>query len=247
MKLSTSLVAVRKITSSVPRSNFTDNHLEQAARLILEAEGIINPIVLHRTSVESYEVVDGHFEYYAAARAREIDPRKGEMIGAFIIEDENEEVLKQQVKLLRQQQPTATIPNTSGLNGSELQLINLESRQTNLESRIETRLNELKAEQARNMQKIEDEIQEIRNQFQKRIDPLEAFNSSNESELISKLRMVGIIGKKASKVIEKISSERKKQKFNSLSDVMARVKIKIGKREEKGISSEKMVEIIDSW
>jgi ParB family chromosome partitioning protein len=103
MKLSTSLVAVKKVTSKVDRSQFSDNDLNQAAKLILEAEGVINPIILHRTSLESYEVVDGDFEYYAAVRAREIDPRKGEMIGAFITEPENEEVIKEQIKVIRRQ------------------------------------------------------------------------------------------------------------------------------------------------
>lgn len=103
MKLSTSLVAVKKITSKVDRPQFLDTDLNQAAKLILEAEGVINPIILHRTSLESYEVVDGDFEYYAAVRAREIDPRKGEMIAAFIVEPENEEVIKEQIKIIRKQ------------------------------------------------------------------------------------------------------------------------------------------------
>ncbi|HEY9876316.1 MAG TPA: hypothetical protein V6D12_23005 [Candidatus Obscuribacterales bacterium] len=101
MKLTTSLVAVKKISSNVPRSQFAENDLNRLAELILQVEGIINPPVIRRKSLDSYEVVAGDFEYYAAARAREIDPRKGEMIAAFIFEAENEEVLKQQVELLR--------------------------------------------------------------------------------------------------------------------------------------------------
>jgi Asp-tRNA(Asn)/Glu-tRNA(Gln) amidotransferase C subunit len=101
MKLSTALVAVKKINSAVPRSNFSESELNRAAELILKAEGIINPLVIRRTSLESYEVVAGDFEYHVAARAREIDPRKGEMIGAFIIDAENEEVLLEQIKALR--------------------------------------------------------------------------------------------------------------------------------------------------
>jgi hypothetical protein len=101
MKLTTSLVAVKKISSNVPRSQFAENDLNRLAELILQVEGIINPPVIRRKSLDSYEVVAGDFEYYAAARAREIDPRKGEMIAAFIFEAENEEVLKQQVEILR--------------------------------------------------------------------------------------------------------------------------------------------------
>jgi ParB family chromosome partitioning protein len=105
MKLSNSFIAVKKINSSVPRSNFSEDDLTRAAELILKAEGIINPLVLRRTSPQYYEVVDGHFEYYAAARAKEMDSKNGEYIGAFIIESENEEILQQQVKLFRNREP----------------------------------------------------------------------------------------------------------------------------------------------
>lgn len=229
MKLSTSLVAVKKITSAVPRSNFSDEELEQAAQLILEAEGVINPLVLRRTSLESYEVVDGDFEYYAAARAREINPRKGEMIGAFIIEDEKEAFITEQIKLLRK--PKVTV--SANISSSSL-----ESRLTNIESRLETRINDLKAEQGRERQKLEDEIKEIKNQIPKRIQPLEIFNNLREPDLIIRLRAAGITGKIATTIIEKIQSARKKQKFESLSDVVARVD---------GISDKRMIAIIDSW
>ncbi|MEW5861282.1 MAG: Rho termination factor N-terminal domain-containing protein [Cyanobacteriota bacterium] len=104
MLLSTSFVPIREIVSDVPRSSFSEDELNQAAELILQAEGTINPLVLRQTSLESYEVVDGYFEYYAAARAREIDPRKGEMIGAFILEAGSEKVIKEQIKVLRKRE-----------------------------------------------------------------------------------------------------------------------------------------------
>ncbi|MEZ2321830.1 MAG: chromosome partitioning protein ParB [Microcoleus sp.] len=100
-KLSPSLVAVKKITSKVPRDNFADRDLEKVAQLILELGGLINPIILRRNGMDAYEIVDGDFEYYAAAKAREINPMKGETIGAFILEPENEELLLEQVKTLR--------------------------------------------------------------------------------------------------------------------------------------------------
>ncbi len=115
MKLSTSLVAVKKIESSTSRADFSEEQLEEVAKLILKAEGVINPIILSRTSLESYEVIDGHFEYYAAVKARELDPRKGEMIGAFILEEEKEEAIKEQIKAIRK-------PENSGvalLNNAE--------------------------------------------------------------------------------------------------------------------------------
>ncbi|HEY9690595.1 MAG TPA: ParB/Srx family N-terminal domain-containing protein [Oculatellaceae cyanobacterium] len=109
MKLATSLVSVKKISSPVDSSNFDENALNNTAKLILEVEGIINPLIVRRINLESYEVVDGHFEYYAAVKAKEINPRKGEMIGAFIIEPENEKFLMEQVKYFRRREPDQVV------------------------------------------------------------------------------------------------------------------------------------------
>ncbi|MCC5600985.1 Rho termination factor N-terminal domain-containing protein [Nostoc favosum] len=104
MKLSNSFIAVKKISSPVLCSQFSEDKLRQTAELILKIEGIINPLILRRTSAQSYEVVDGHFEYYAAAIAKEIDPQKGEYIGAFVLDPDNEEVLYKQIKLMRKRE-----------------------------------------------------------------------------------------------------------------------------------------------
>ncbi|WP_375477060.1 ParB N-terminal domain-containing protein [uncultured Nostoc sp.] len=241
MKLSTSLVAVKKITSSKPRSNFADDELEQAAQLILESEGVVNPIVVRRTSLQSFEVVDGDFEYYAAARAREIDIRKGEMIGVFIIESENEETLTKQVELFRKSK--AFIPNhvTASSDSIEFRLINMESRSsntesrvTNLESRFENRTFELQTEFKHEIKNINDRLKEIENRIPKPMEPLEALNTLGVSELTSKLRRVGI----NIKIIEKIISERDNGKFKSFSNVVDRIK---------GLGDKTMLKIIDSF
>jgi ParB family chromosome partitioning protein len=113
--LLTSIIPVKKITCNQPLQ-FSDNELEKAAQSILESKGIINPVVVRRTSLKSYELVDGVFEYYAAARAREINPFQGEMITAFIIEPENDEFLTKQVDLFRKLKV-----ETSSLSYKELQ------------------------------------------------------------------------------------------------------------------------------
>lgn len=136
MRLPTNLVAVKKITSSVARSSFSVEKLEKFAHLILGVEGTINPILLRRTSLESYEVVDGHFEYYAALRAREISPLKGEMIQAIILEPENEKVLLEQVEILRK-----------GVNSKpslEENNHDLESKFSNLEKVFQLQFEELR-------------------------------------------------------------------------------------------------------
>lgn len=101
MKLSTSLVAVKKIKSNIDASHFSQEKIEEIANLILQTEGVINPLILQRLSKDSYEVIYGDLEYYAAVRAKEKDSLKGEMIGAFIIDSDNENLIKKQVELLR--------------------------------------------------------------------------------------------------------------------------------------------------
>ncbi|MBV8885712.1 MAG: hypothetical protein JO235_17185 [Chroococcidiopsidaceae cyanobacterium CP_BM_RX_35] len=245
MKLSTSLVAVKKIISNTPRSNFANDQIEQIAKLILQAEGVINPVVLCRTSLESYEVVDGDFEYYAAARAREIDPRKGEMIGAFIIEPENEESIKEQVKALRK--PKLAIPDNgkseldsveASLKNRASQFTSIDFRLTNLESRLENRIRELQAEQKRETQNMDDRLKNIESLIPKSIGPLEVFNTLSSSQLVLRLKRASVTGKKAEKIIQSIESQRQQQPFESLSDVVKRVN---------GLSDKGMVTIIDSW
>lgn len=241
MKLATSLVAVKKISSNKLRSIFADDELEQAARLILDSEGVINPIVVRRTSLQSYEVVDGDFEYYAAVRAREIDPRKGEMIGVFIIESENEETLTKQVELFRKSKAFIANNVSASSDGIESRLINTESRftntesrMTNLESRFENRTIELQTEFRLEIKNINDRLKEIENRIPKPMEPLEALNTLGISELTSKLRRVGI----NIKIIEKIISERDNGKFKSFSNVVERIK---------GLGDKTILKIIDSF
>ncbi len=193
-KLSPSLVAVKKIVSTVPRSNFADRDLEKVAQLILELGGLINPIILRRNGMDAYEIVDGDFEYYAAAKAREINPLKGETIGAFILEPENEELLLEQVQALRKctitedlveipetgffyentsSQPAYSIKNPVSLvevpksceNETLQSSSSLEQRLTNIEAQFASQINELKAEYTRDKQVLSQSLQEIENRI----------------------------------------------------------------------------------
>jgi len=244
MKLSTSLVPVKKISSSKPRSTFADDQLEQAAQLILESEGAINLIVVRRTSSQSYDVVDGDFEYYAAARAREIDPRKGEMVGVFIIEPENEEALTKQVQLFRKQNIPLSHVISPSEDVAESRLINMESRATNIESRItnqelryEKRTDELGEELKREIKNINTRLNELESRLPKLIEPLEALNSWKINQLTLKLSKVSV----KPSIIEKIFNEREANgKYSSFTNVLERMK-------GKGLGEKTMIKIIDSF
>lgn len=241
MKLSTSLVAVKRIQSTVPRSKFSDQELEQAAKAILEAEGIINPIVLRRNNSVSpdisYEIVNGDFEYYAAARAREIDPRKGEMISAYIFEDEKEEALRQQIKLLREAKSKHYSSNQSGIRSENLESLvtDTTSRMTKLETRLEDRLSELQAEYKKELNTLKNRLEEVESKLPKPIEPLEALNTWTLQKLAPSLKRANV----KTSVIETIIKEREKNgHFRSLSDAISRVK---------GLAEKTMIKIVDSF
>jgi ParB-like chromosome segregation protein Spo0J len=240
-KLSPSLVAVKRITSAVPRSNFAEPDLDKLARLILDSGGLINPIIVRRTSMDSYEIVDGNFEYYAAARAREIDGFKGETIGAFILEPENEELLLEQLEILRK---TAISENAGEIETPKESLIteasveletleassSLEQRLTNIEARLENKIHELKAEHAREKQVLAERIQEIENlisqqlpllieaQLADRINELKSEPASEKPSLVDGVPEVEQVTSQPMSLLDALNTQDKAQLKANLED-----------------------------
>lgn len=225
MRLLPSLVEVKSVTSIQSRSNFDEQKIEQAAQSIVVGEGIINPIVVTRTGINSFQVVNGHFEYHAAARAKEIDLAKGETIAAYIIEGENEAILKEQVEIFRESQEDN--PDTS--------VNHLETRLTNLELRIDNRLKELKDEYSQKNKKLEQEINSLNSKLPEKIEPLTTFNEASLPDLTSKLKPILGSGKTNSKIAQQILEKRP---FKSLTDIVDKVN---------GLGDTRMLKIVDNW
>ncbi|NEQ41076.1 MAG: hypothetical protein F6K40_34635 [Okeania sp. SIO3I5] len=101
MKLSTSLVDLDNVTSKVDISEFSPEEIDNMANLILTTGGIVKPIILKRTGIESCEIVTGDFEYHSTVKASEIDPEHSGMIRGFIITEEQEENIRKQQEILR--------------------------------------------------------------------------------------------------------------------------------------------------
>jgi hypothetical protein len=243
MKLSTSLIAVKKITCNTPRSIFPDDEIEQAANLILAVEGLINPIVVRRTGLQSYEVINGDFEYYAAARAREINLKLAEMVSVYIVEDENAQVLFEQIKLFRRN----SIFNKP--DNSEINLDAVLEMFSNLESRFEKITHQF-TEDTKDKYRLEFEIKELKNKINEKREPIDVFNNCDEVQLTKKLINAGISEKQASQKAQEVISVRKTLKdkqFKSLTEIVEKVKTNSGKRKIKAISEKKMLEIVQSW
>jgi len=237
------LVDVKSITSNVPRSTFPEADLENLADVILESGGIIRPLVLKATGEESYTVVEGHREYYAAVRAKEQNARQGEMVNAFVISPKSEQIILKQATVLRGAEPTKEVVKSSNTTNSDT--TNIESRLANLELRLEKQFNELRTEQIKERQEIVAKFKEIETPL-KPTSPLEAFNTLSLSALALRLRTAGFNDNLAVQIAETVVKERENTKFDSLKDVIARVKVKYGKTNQ-GISSDRMVAIVDTW
>jgi hypothetical protein len=235
-------VDVKNITCDVPQCNFAIDALNSLADMIIESGGIIRPLILKTIGLETYAVVDGQFEYYAAVKAREKNPRQCEMVNAFVISPKVEDLIVKQATFIRgvesYDKPVNTITQIPSSDSSRL---------ANLELLIENQLNEFKLELAQERQRVEDKLKQIESQIPKQITPLEAFNTLNLLELTYRLRTAGFTDKKAVDIAESIEKERNKKQFVSLSDVVIRVKVTSGKKQIKGITSDKMVDIIDGW
>ena len=109
VKTSHAVVMVEDIISSVPHTKFPPEALEKAAKAILNADGVITPPILLEKGIDSFEVIDGNFEYHAAKKASELDPIKGETINAFVVKGNNEQI-EEQIKIFRQPSATPSKP-----------------------------------------------------------------------------------------------------------------------------------------
>ena len=230
-KLFPSLVAVKRITSAVPRSNFAEADLDKLARLILESGGLINPIIVRRNGMDAYEIVNGDFEYYAAARAKEIEPLKGETIGAFILEEENEKLLLEQLEIHRK----TAIPENQSVTVVPQQSSSFEQRLTNIETRLENRINELKAEYTREKQALIERVKDVESRIPKPVPLLEALNTQKESQLRINLNNAGI---KSQTMRDNIIKQRELEPFTSFENVVQRIK---------GLGDKTMIKVIDYW
>ena len=130
-----SIVDVSSIQSNVPRSNFSEEQIEQLADMILECEGVLNVILLAQTGINNYQVLAGDLEYYATVRAKEKNPRQGEMINAVITQPQNQNTLLKQAELFKnrsfsvQQEGVKVMDEISLVSGLEKQLHELRELQ----------------------------------------------------------------------------------------------------------------------
>ena len=97
------LVDVKDIVSDVDRSQFNETELEQIADKILATGCLVSPLLLKQTGLMRYEVLERHFEYYAAVRANEKDEKRllSGMVSAFVVKTPVETAARSQIQYSR--------------------------------------------------------------------------------------------------------------------------------------------------
>jgi hypothetical protein len=78
------LVDVADIKPTQPASAFDPDEIEALAQSILATGQLVRPLVVQEDGPMSYSVLSGDLEYHAAARAKQLNPRAGEMVAAFV-------------------------------------------------------------------------------------------------------------------------------------------------------------------
>jgi ParB family chromosome partitioning protein len=146
-------VDITDINPSVARETFSETELENLAKLIIEMGGIIRPAILKKADNkkvdERYNIISGDLEYYASVIANKKVPDI-EMINAFVVDKEAENIALQQMQLLSAAPAIITTPEE--IDNS------LELRMSNLEKRLETELQAIREEYQKEIKRLEEKI-----------------------------------------------------------------------------------------
>lgn len=143
-------VDITDINPSVPRETFSETELENLANLIIEMGGLIRPAILKKADNkkvdERYNLISGDLEYYASVIANQKVPDI-EMINAFVVDKEAENIALQQIQLLSPSPGLITTPEKTDNP--------LELRVSNLEKRLETQLQAIREEYQKEIKRLE--------------------------------------------------------------------------------------------
>lgn len=237
------LVDVKDIVSDFPRSNFDEVELQKIAELIIESGGLIKPLVLKQSGAESYTVIEGHLEYYAAVTAKEKNPRQCETVNAFVISSKIEDLILKQVAAITGindiNQPPIIAPDKINVDSSRL---------NNLELRLEKVITDLKSEIAQERKRVDDKFKELSINDTKHPDkgevsqpknPLKLLNTLTQQDLYSKLKSSRIPRYEVlAKAIVEARNKKQNQEFEDYRDVLSSVK---------GLGDKGMITIIDEF
>ena len=199
---------IKEIKASVPRANFTEAKIEQAADLILASGGVVRPLVVKQTDIDSYELIDGALEYFAAVRAREKDPRRGELVNAFIVSPKQDATIREQLAVLNNDSRPDPVPPPS-VGGTSIDA--LSAFITNFVVSSEARINETRELATQTERKLASEVKRLEQQIDIRKGPKDLLDLINTAELDDLRAKLAFHGADKAK-IEAICTARQQQK-----------------------------------
>jgi ParB family transcriptional regulator, chromosome partitioning protein len=143
------LIDLKDVVATKERSYFSEIELNNLANLIVEMRGLMRPVILKKIGFESFEIIEGNLEYYAALIAKEKEPSL-ETINAFLIDQEAENIVLKQMQLLS---ATPSVVTTVEKTDNSLDL-----RFNNLEKRLENQLQTIREEYQKEIKRLEEKI-----------------------------------------------------------------------------------------
>lgn len=229
-------VDVKEIKSDIQRSTFSEAEIEQLADLISESGGILRPLILKQTDIDSYIVIDGHLEYYASVRVREKNPQEGEMVNAFLISPKNEAVIRKQVQALGGLDKLNDVVNKQYLKASDSKA---HERNSDWIASFETRLSEIREELFQTKRAHEYRFTQLEKNFQEQqqVELLDLLNTLEKETLIEQLSRYGV-AKAKGEAIYNARNQKKHKKFDGYQDVV---------KATNGWGNDGMLRLVDAW
>lgn len=235
-------VDIVSVHTSASRSGFSQDEIEKLARNFLLSGGSTKPLIVRRINEEEFDVIEGHLEFYAALRAKEIDDNF-EMIQAIILDSKNEKAIIEQVNLFKKAVNPPLLPPdnkvieriknledqlSSDINNLKIQLSN-QTELSNLEDILKSKFDALKKEliSEQFIQKIADKIIELlpnktpsKTSKKKTIEELSKnpikLNTASKDDLET---VPGIAEKTASYILNRIKTKGEFQDIKELAEI----------------------------
>jgi hypothetical protein len=140
MSLLTSSIDLDTITPpAISSSQFPAYKVENLANLFLKAGDTVSPILVRKVSPIAFEVLEGHFEYYAAIKAQEID-EQFTAIRAYVVPPDLEATILEQYQFLRSLSSPAPVENIAPPNKSDDRELDLAKVEQAIAERLEKKL-----------------------------------------------------------------------------------------------------------
>jgi hypothetical protein len=217
---------------------FAPAETEALANTIIQLRGLVSLPVLRQLAIDEYELLSGQLEFQAYRQAHQMDDSLPDRIMAFLANDEIEQPIRQQQKVLNtiHGKSTASVPASS----SSLDV-------SNLSAQID-RLSKSQNGSFATLQSII--VSAIQDTIPQPLPILTAFNRVQEPPVVAQIcKNLAFLGdRKVQKIVKLLQAAHQQgQDFRSFTEVMAVLVETRNQKQFKLVSDKKMVEIIDRW